>query len=168
MSTLALVTGLFRSIRAEVSRTVQIHVDISLNTDLAKHRTAELILDVITDEVLQTGPDGNNSVGFHEREVLIDRQHILVPRILWDASFNKELAGPSQKPTAAREMLHQTDRALRLVVEHPGHLDSLRWVDDDAQPLDRELAVGECLVKVKAWALNFKVGFHRRDPPRLS
>lgn len=156
----SLATGLFRSIRSEFSRTIHVHVDISLNTALATHRTAELLLDVIVDEVFQVLPDGVDRVGSHERELVIDGQNILVPRILWDASFNKELAAPSKKLAVTQEPLYQTNRALRLVVETPGHLDSLRWVDDDAQPLDRELAVGECLIKVKAWALNFMVGLH--------
>lgn len=156
----SLATGLFRSIRSEFSLKNHVHVDISLSTDLATHRTVDLLLDIIVDEVFQVLPDGVDRVGSRERELVIDGQHILVPRILWDASFNKELAAPSKKLAVTQESLYQTDRALRLVVGSTGHLDSLQWVDDDAKPLDRELATGECLIKVKAWALNFMVGPH--------
>jgi acyl transferase domain-containing protein len=153
----SVATGFFRTIRSEFTRAVHVHVDISLETDLTKRRTAEILLEGIVNEIFPVLIDGMSKNASHDRELVIDGEHILVPRVLWNASFNKELAAPSKKFTFTREPLYQANRALRLVVETPGHLDSLRWVDDDAQPLDRELAAGECLIKIKAWSLNFMV-----------
>jgi hypothetical protein len=162
----SLATGLFRSIRSEFSQSVFVHPDISLSCDLSASETVDLVLNLIEDEVFPTLPHGVDKRAYHEREVVVDADGVLVPRLLWDDSFNRELAAPFRKPAVVQESLHWQGRALKLVVDNPGHLDSLRWVDDHSRPLEHELASDECLVKVQAWPLNFMVSTNIADKTR--
>jgi acyl transferase domain-containing protein len=155
----SITTGLFRSIRSEFSRSVHMHVDVSLATDITADTTVNLFLAGIVDEILPRTPDHDEEKHYHERELLLDGQDLLVPRVLWNTSFNRDLASHHRKLADTKEPLHQIDRALRLIVANPGHLDSLQWIDDERQPLQHILRPGECLIKAKAWALNFMVRY---------
>lgn len=156
----SMAAGLLRSIRSEVSRTLNIHLDISSSTDLANSKTAELALRVICTE-LPTLSEGVAAPPVnHDRELAIDGDSVFVPRVMWDDSFNLELAIPSKKDDPIQETLYQPKRALQYIVGNPGRFDSLHWIDDVKIPgdsWDDELKDDEVEVQIMAWSLNFMV-----------
>lgn len=156
----SMAAGLLRSIRSEVSRTLNIHLDISSSTDLADPKTAELALRVICTELPIVGEGVTAPPANHDRELAIHGDGVFVPRVMWDDSFNLELAIPSKKDDPIQETLYQPKRALQYIVGNPGRFDSLHWIDDVKIPddsWDDELKEDEVEVQIMAWSLNFMV-----------
>lgn len=155
-----LSTGLLRSIRSEVARTVNVHLDISSHTDLADPQTAQLVLQIITDELFTPQVEGSSKATDHDRELAMHGSKVFVPRVTWDDSFNQELTIPHRQDVTTQEPLYQADRPLQFIVGTTGRLDSLRWVDDMVNPaLKAQASPGGawCEIKIMAWSLNFMV-----------
>ena len=79
---------------------------------------------------------------------------LLVPRIQTDIQFNTWVDKAVKKQSLETGFFHQSNRPLKLEVETPGLLSSLRFVDDEVTllPLHPE----EIEVETKAYGVNFK------------
>lgn len=90
-----------------------------------------------------------------EDEYIVDSKgQILIPRVHADSKFDDWVKRALYTQNTEAGLFHQPDRPLKLDVETPGLLSSLRFVDDETpsnplKPFDLEL-------EAKAYGINFK------------
>lgn len=77
-----------------------------------------------------------------------------VPRLISHAKINHLIHPGSNSPPLETQPLRQQNRSLKLKVEKPGFLDSLRFVDD--LPIVGELSCTDIEVEEEACEINFK------------
>ncbi|RDW89221.1 polyketide synthase BcPKS8 [Coleophoma cylindrospora] len=139
-----MITGLSRSIRSETLLKFAT-LDLDSQSVLDSEGTVEAILEVFK---ATFGPkaDANCELEFMER-----KGSFFTPRIIDDAEMNayvhKHTKGSLLEPTPFGD----NDRALQMVLETPGLLETLHFVD---QPLDGTLLDDEIEIEVKAIGMN--------------
>lgn len=113
-------TGLLRTIRTEVPQITIPHIDLSPSIDLAASSTADLIMKVFNSTVRE-------ATQMPELEFVETRGKVLIPRVIENTSFDREIELHSANVRHAMAPLHQTGRPLKLEVGSSGS----RWVEDD-------------------------------------
>ncbi|OBT81690.1 Type I Iterative Polyketide synthase (PKS) [Pseudogymnoascus sp. 03VT05] len=90
----------------------------------------------------------------NEFEYAYKNNTLLVPRVQTDIQFNTWVDKVVKTQSIESGLFHQADRPLKLEVETPGLLSSLRFVDDEVclLPLDPS----EIEIETKAYGVNFK------------
>jgi len=113
-------TGLLRTIRTEVPQITLPHIDLAPSIDLSTDATADLIMKVFNATARETAQTP-------EMEFVETRGKIMIPRVIENASFDREIELHSEnvRPTMAR--LHQNGRPLKLDIASSGS----RWVEDE-------------------------------------
>lgn len=149
-----LVTGLARVVRRENDGVRFITLDIQDQGDLATNMNLEKVVDVAMN-VAKTAfwPQVGDSLS-DETEFRLRRGQLIIPRAQADSKFNHwidQVNGQTQLDTCAYQ---DADRPLKLEVETPGLLSSLRFAHDDipARPLGRD----EIQLDARAYGVNFR------------
>ena len=147
-----MVNGLARVARNEASFVKLVTLDIRDQVTTADQATnlASSIVSVARASFWPTTAPAEE-----EREYAIQGGKVLVPRIRVDAAFNSWVASTrADNKTTTSTVYHQASRPLKLEVETPGLLNTLRFVDDGI-PLT-PLAPHEIQVRPHAHGVNFK------------
>jgi NADPH:quinone reductase-like Zn-dependent oxidoreductase/NAD(P)-dependent dehydrogenase (short-subunit alcohol dehydrogenase family) len=113
-------TGLLRTIRTEVPQITLPHIDLAPSIDLAASSTADLIMKVFNATVREAAQ-------MPELEFVETRGKVLIPRVIENTSFDREIELHSANVRHAMAPLHQDGRPLKLEVGGSGS----RWVEDD-------------------------------------
>ena len=139
-------TGLLRTVRTEVPQIILPHLDLSPTIDLTATETAELIAAVFQLSLRESSK--NNEMEFVETD-----GRIMIPRVIEDHSFDRELELHSAEVRPMLATLQQDGRQLKLEMGSIGTSDSLRWVNDEAakEPLpDDEVELHTTAVSLNA------------------
>ncbi|KAJ5826937.1 hypothetical protein N7447_003700 [Penicillium robsamsonii] len=158
----ALAQGFLRVLRNEYVGRRYLYLDL----DPRAEQTTEDVVSAIT-QVLQEGFGHVDDIlttetGPAEFEYAQRNGVLLVPRIYKDEEHNDMVTGPltaiwGDVDAAAGiplERLFQRNRALRLEVGIPGHLDTLAFVDDDEESTDKSLAPDSVEITPRAFGLS--------------
>jgi acyl transferase domain-containing protein/NADPH:quinone reductase-like Zn-dependent oxidoreductase/short-subunit dehydrogenase len=118
-------TGMLRTIRTEVPQITLPHIDFAPATDLSADSTVELIMKVFNSTARETSQTP-------EMEFVKTQGKVLIPRVIENTSFDREIELHSENVRPTMAPLHQEGRPLRL--------EAGRWIEDDeaAQELDAE------------------------------
>ncbi|RMD42161.1 hypothetical protein DV735_g2940, partial [Chaetothyriales sp. CBS 134920] len=133
-------TGLLRTIRTEVPQITLPHIDFAPAVDLATDFAADLILKVFRATARETAQTP-------ELEYVATRGKVIIPRVIENTSFDREIELHSENVRPALAPLHQVGRPLRLDNGASGS----RWVEDEEAA--RELASDEVEINVRAVGL---------------
>lgn len=117
-------TGLLRTVRTEVPQITLPHLDLTPGIDLAAGKTADIIASVF---YLTTRESGKNN----EMEFVEKNGNLMIPRVIDDLSFDRELELHSDDVSPVMGVLSEDARALKLQMGTVGIIDTLRWVADD-------------------------------------
>ncbi|RMZ80449.1 hypothetical protein DV737_g3022, partial [Chaetothyriales sp. CBS 132003] len=133
-------TGMLRTIRTEVPQITLPHIDFAPAVDLAADFTADLILKVFNATARETPQTP-------ELEYVATRGKVIIPRVIENTSFDREIELHSENVRPAFAPLHQAGRPLRLDNGASGS----RWVEDEEATLD--LATEDVEVNVSTVSL---------------
>ncbi|KAF8850340.1 BcPKS8, polyketide synthase [Acephala macrosclerotiorum] len=139
-----LITGFSRSIRSE-SLLKFATLDLDSEPVLCVQSTVQTILTVLK---ATFGPnvEANCELEFAER-----KGSLFTPRIIKDVQMNEAVHKDAKSLAIEPALFVQKDRPLQMVIETPGALESLHFVD---QSIEEPLAEGEIEVEVKAIGMN--------------
>lgn len=126
-------TGMLRTVRTEIPQITLPHLDLSPAIDLEADKTAELVVSVLH---LSTRESSKNN----EMEYVETDGKVMIPRVIEDQSFDRELELHSEDVRPTLAPLGQGSRPLRLDIGSVGALDTLRWISDKdtAEPLSAD------------------------------
>ncbi|OBT45611.1 Type I Iterative Polyketide synthase (PKS) [Pseudogymnoascus sp. WSF 3629] len=144
----SLITGLARALRCESQASKFVTLDLDAQRQLDEQGAAQIILDVFRSAFDLNAEEQSCDVEFADRNGAI-----LVPRVLEDIFMNKSVMAATRQPSAEIQPFQQPNRFLRLEIEKPGLLDTLRFVDNPtmAPPLPDD----EVEIEIRACGLNF-------------
>ena len=143
-----LITGLSRSARSdnEALRLVTLDLD---PCEKSTEDTARIILNTLHASFNTRAEEASRESEYAERA-----GRIYVPRLVEDQSLQAYLTASTTQPQPELQPFFQHDRPLRLEVESPGLLDSIRFVDDGT-PV-KSLGVDELRMDLRASGVNFR------------
>ncbi|KAG0645551.1 Highly reducing polyketide synthase [Hyphodiscus hymeniophilus] len=143
-----LISGLARVARRENEGIIFVTFDIRQSLIHSQPELLRTLADVCSKSFC-AAPDRREEV-----EYAYDSGRLLIPRVKTDVLFNSWLDKVSNNGLVENTLYHQKTRPLKLLVEKPGMLNSLVFVDD-ALP-ETALGAEELEIEVKAWGVNFK------------
>ncbi|KAI9374460.1 Choline/Carnitine o-acyltransferase-domain-containing protein [Aspergillus egyptiacus] len=144
----ALTAGFARAARTENPGLMFVTLDIEKRRLENGSEAVQLITSIL--ESSFTNPS-NSAV---ETELVEQNGVLCIPRLLPDDSGNKHMADRLDEPTVAVQPFHGTGRCLKLEVESPGLLDTMRFIDNPDSATD--LGNHEVEFKVRAIGVNFR------------
>ncbi|KAF2702907.1 putative polyketide synthase [Pleomassaria siparia CBS 279.74] len=144
------VLGVARTARSEHGATTIVTVDLDGEAPLAPMAAADLVHGVFNRHFRrQTTSSDAVDLEFREKN-----GRLLIPRLLEHQEVNDLVAEAKLGPRLEEQLLIQKDRPLRIDVETPGLMDSIRWVDDESATAN---LADDCIeVEVKAVGVNFR------------
>jgi NADPH:quinone reductase-like Zn-dependent oxidoreductase len=145
-----LINGMARVARRENEGVKFITIDIQQDITGPVSEITKQILD-IAESSFWPASEMEQS---HEHEFAIQNDIVMIPRVQPDTKFNEwidRVVGDDRLDTLP---YHQSNRSLKLHVETPGLLSSLRFVEDDSLALP--LRADEIEIEAKAYGVNFK------------
>lgn len=134
-------TGLLRTIRTEVPQITLPHIDLAPSIDLAAGSTADLIMKIFN-------ATGRETAQTPEMEFVETRGKVMIPRVIENTSFDREIELHSANVRRAMAPLHQNGRPLKLEIGSSGS----RWVEDEEAVSD--LARQDVEIKMSAVCLS--------------
>ena len=143
-----LIIGLARAAKSdnEALRLITLDLDSEQKTPAA---TATIIQNLLIATFEHGSGESNADVEFVERAGILR-----VPRIIEDDGLQRYLMASTTVPESEIEPFFQPHRALRLEVETPGLLDSLRFTEDDRGSL--RINADQVRIEPKAFGINFR------------
>lgn len=145
-----LINGMARVARRENEGVKFITIDIQQDLASPDSELDKQILD-IAESCFWPASETERSI---EHEYTIQNNTVMIPRVQPDTKFNEwidRVVGDDRLDTLP---YHQPNRSLKLHVETPGLLSSLRFVDDDT--LASPLRADDIEIEAKAYGVNFK------------
>ncbi|KAI1618129.1 PKSN polyketide synthase for alternapyrone biosynthesis [Exophiala viscosa] len=113
-------TGLLRTIRTEVPQITLPHIDLAPAVDLAAKSTTDLIMKVFNATARETTQTP-------EMEFVSSQGKVLIPRVVENNSFDREIELHSANVRPVMAPLHQDGRPLKLEIGSS----RIRWVEDE-------------------------------------
>lgn len=145
-----MINGLSRVVRRENGNmklvTVDVQDDIIATPESLVSRIQDLIARSFATPISVTTSD--------EDEYTLNNGHLLIPRVHADATFDEYVKKSIYAQDMETGLFHQEGRPVRLEVETPGLLSSLRFVDDEVP--SKTLGPCELELEAKAYGVNFK------------
>lgn len=146
----AFVTGFARSARSECPTLKLVTVDVQQKINDTGINVVPIILDIL-DQAFYKSLNQSSE----DYEYIISHNRVLSPRLMPDSALNKLCYGTDSTTNLGQlAFFHDQSRPLKLTVETPGLLDSMRFVDDLAAL--QLVADDEIEIKVHAFGVNFK------------
>jgi NADPH:quinone reductase-like Zn-dependent oxidoreductase/SAM-dependent methyltransferase len=145
------VIGMRRAICRENSGMKFVTFDIQQDIIEAGGKLVKLVTDVLLTTCAQTSESNSSS----EEEFTYRDGDILLPRSQPDWKFNDWVSKVAGESGCETGLFHQVERPLKLEVETPGLLNSLRFVDHDGWQ-DLPLGPDEVEIEARAYGVNFK------------
>jgi NADPH:quinone reductase-like Zn-dependent oxidoreductase len=145
-----LINGMARVARRENEGVKFITIDIQQDLASPGSEMAKQILDIAESCFW---PNSATEVS-NEHEFAIQDNTVMIPRVQPDTKFNEWIDRAVGDDRLDTLPYHQSDRSLKLHVETPGLLSSLRFVEDDS--LASPLRADEIEIEAKAYGVNFK------------
>ena len=144
---IGITTGLVRTARAENNA-------LKLVTLEMRQSTLSDSPDIITKiwSILYHSFLNDSQTRSEELEFVHTDGRLLVPRLKLNKQVDSLVRYKNIKPEPEEDLFHQSNRPLKLHVETPGLLDSLRFIDDHQQPLGDD----EIEVQAFEFGVNFK------------
>lgn len=143
-----LMTGLARSARSDNEALRLITLDLDPCQKSAED-TARIILDVLHASFNPRAEEPSREFEYAERG-----GRIYIPRLVQDRKLQDYLTASVTQPEPKLQPFFQPDRPLRLEVETPGLLDSIRFVEDETPR--KSLAADELRMDLRASGVNFR------------
>ncbi|CZR61454.1 related to polyketide synthase [Phialocephala subalpina] len=143
-----LVTGLARVVRRENEGMRFVTLDIQQDISPAGPVIAA-VLDVLARTFSPSYTDISD-----EDEYVFKNDEILIPRVAADVRFDEWVQSSIYAQKLETGLFHQPERPLKLEVETPGLLNSLRFVDDESP--SKELDPDFLELEARAHGINFK------------
>ncbi|KAF2464811.1 uncharacterized protein BDR25DRAFT_380712 [Lindgomyces ingoldianus] len=148
-ATQGLVTGLSRIARAENITLKIVTFDIQQDLTINRGGLTQAISKVLL-TCLQNGPQSN----LEDIEFVYRDSQLLIPRLIPDYAINAVAMSPGKIPKFSMTNFHHPTRGLRMIVQKPGLLDSLIFVDDEN--VEESLKSDEIIIQTSACGVNFK------------
>ena len=144
----SLMTGLARSARSDNEALHLVTLDLDPCQKSAED-TARIIVDTLQASF-------NARVGAESREFEYAERdcRIYVPRLVEDQTLQTYLTASTTQPETELQPFFQQDRYLRLEVESPGLLDSMRFIEDETPR--KFLGPNELRMDLRASGVNFR------------
>ncbi|KAJ5896473.1 Highly reducing polyketide synthase sdnO [Penicillium subrubescens] len=145
-----LINGMARVARRENEGVKFITIDIQQDLIGSTSEITKQILDIAESSFWPPSETEQS----HEHEFAIQNDIVMIPRVQPDTKFNEwidRVVGDDRLDTLP---YHQSNRSLKLHVETPGLLSSLRFVEDDSLALP--MRADEIEIEAKAYGVNFK------------
>lgn len=144
-----LVNGLARVVRRENEGMRFVTIDVQENIT-----SSGTLVSMLSEVITKSFPTADDAIKSFEDEYSFSGNQLLIPRVHADRKFDDWVKRSIYPQNMETGQYHQLERPLKLEVETPGLLSSLRFVDDDLPskpmgPYDLEL-------EVKAHGINFK------------
>jgi acyl transferase domain-containing protein/NADPH:quinone reductase-like Zn-dependent oxidoreductase len=145
----SLVTGLFRTVRAEIGGSVLATIDLDAERPLGEANVAKLISEVFVKHF-----PGEISASMEDVEYIERNGTLRIPRVIEDTEYSNFVESRTTSGVIEQQPFYQEDRPLRLEIGTPGLLDTLYYVDDLRLrlPLDPD----HVQIEVKASGVNFR------------
>ena len=144
----SLITGLARSARSDNEALQLVTLDLDPCQKSAED-TARIILDTLHTSFNTQVDERSRDFEYAERG-----GQTYVPRLVEDQSLQAYLTASTTESKTETEPFFQHDRPLRLEVETPGLLDSIRFVEDDTP--QKSLGAEELRMDLRASGVNFR------------
>ncbi|RSM13828.1 hypothetical protein CDV31_005698 [Fusarium ambrosium] len=148
--TKGMITGLSRVVRRENAGVRFVTVDVQEDVISSPGTLASQLQDIVarsfTTPISTTRSD--------EDEYTFSDGQLLIPRVHADAKFDDWVKRAIYAQSMATGPFQQPERPLKLEVETPGLLSSLRFVDDEI--LSKPLGPFELELEARAYGVNFK------------
>ncbi|KAJ5368689.1 Highly reducing polyketide synthase sdnO [Penicillium cataractarum] len=145
-----LINGMARVARRENEGIKFITIDIQQDLANSGSEVFKQILDIAESSFWPaSGTEQSN-----EHEFAIQNGAVLIPRVQPDTKFNEWIDRAVGDDRLDTLPYHQPSRSLKLHVETPGLLSSLRFVEDET--LASPLRADEIEIEAKAYGVNFK------------
>ncbi|RSL51427.1 hypothetical protein CEP54_011402 [Fusarium duplospermum] len=148
--TKGMITGLSRVVRRENAGMRFVTVDIQ--SDVLS--TPDTLASQLQDIVARSFATPISTARSDEDEYVLSDGQLLIPRVHADAKFDDWVKRAIYAQSMATGPFQQAERPLKLEVETPGLLSSLRFVDDEI-PL-KPLGPFELELEARAYGVNFK------------
>ncbi|KAK1689375.1 beta-ketoacyl synthase domain-containing protein [Colletotrichum godetiae] len=145
-----MISGLARVVRRENAAMRFVTVDVQ--DDVLS--TPEILVSQISDITKRSFATPISTSRSDEDEFTFKNGQLHIPRVHADAKFDDWVKRAIYAPGMEDGSFHQVDRPLKLEVETPGLLSSLRFVDDDT--LSKPLEPFEVELEARAYGVNFK------------
>ncbi|KAF7552333.1 hypothetical protein G7Z17_g4400 [Cylindrodendrum hubeiense] len=145
-----MITGLARVVRRENEG--MRFVTVNVQDDVMS--SPEAMVSWLWDIVSRSFVTPNSVERSDEDEYTFSDGRLLIPRVHADAKFNDWVKKAVYSQDMETGPFQQADRPLRLEVETPGLLSSLRFVDDETP--SKPLGPFELELEAKAYGVNFK------------
>ena len=144
-----LMTGMARTIRSELDEVRLTTVDMESTSSLSSRDNIAALLKVF---ICASQPLDNERRP--DWEYAVRQGKHMVQRIIVESNVNEMASAWYGPPKPELLPFKQPGRRLKLGIENPGRLDTLRF--DDDQVMNKELGADEIEIEVKAMGLNFK------------
>src|SRR6202022_3031450 len=92
----------------------------------------------------------------NETEYAYSNGQLHIPRVVTDVAFNRWVTRAVSTPEVELGLYHQPQRPLKLHVESPGLLSSMRFINDTVGALEISVAADELQIETRAYGVNFK------------
>jgi NADPH:quinone reductase-like Zn-dependent oxidoreductase/SAM-dependent methyltransferase len=142
-----LITGLSRAARAENESLRLVTFDIQQSYEHGRQK----LLQAISDVFISSFSDHQGIKRSDEFEYSYRDDQLLIPRVIPNDSIDTWISDATLPPKTGTSLFHLPERPLKLEVERPGLLNSIRYVDDDS--VIGELASDELEVITKAFSV---------------
>ncbi|KAF4632400.1 hypothetical protein G7Y89_g5719 [Cudoniella acicularis] len=140
--------GFSRSARLENPDLNMVIIDMKNCTTESSPDFIQILIKVVSNSFLSSERQAK------ELEYVYENGKLLIPRLKSKNDLDQIVRSISEQPQIELGLFHQDQRPLRLEVETPGLLDSLRFFDDDIRVTP--ILPFEIEIKVKACGVNFK------------
>ncbi|KAH8815991.1 Choline/Carnitine o-acyltransferase-domain-containing protein [Xylogone sp. PMI_703] len=144
-----LVTGLARVVRRENEGMRFVTLDVQQDVG-----SPGILVSVLYDIISKSFSTPINTIASDEDEYTFRDNQLLIPRISADQKFEDWVKKTIYTQGLETGLFQQPDRPLKLEVETPGLLSSLRFVDDDLP--SKEMGPWDLELEAKAHGINFK------------
>lgn len=144
-----LVTGLARVVRRENEGMRFITLDVQQSI-----ASPDALISAMSNIIAKTFPTPIKASKSYEDEYIFRNNDVLIPRISADIKFENWVKKSTFGQSVEDGIFQQPDRPLKLEVETPGLLNSLRFVDDDL-PF-KDIGPFEIELEARAHGINFK------------
>ena len=144
----SLITGLARSARSDNEALHLVTLDLD-PCQKSTEDTARIILNILQTSFNTQAEEQSRDFEYTERG-----GQIYIPRLVEDQSLQAYLTASTTVTKTETEPFFQHNRPLRLEVETPGLLDSIRFVEDDTP--QKSLGAEELRMDLRASGVNFR------------
>jgi NADPH:quinone reductase-like Zn-dependent oxidoreductase/NAD(P)-dependent dehydrogenase (short-subunit alcohol dehydrogenase family)/SAM-dependent methyltransferase len=149
-----LVVGVARVIRRENEGMKFITFDVQQN--LKDLQNYDHLLQTISGVFSSTFCPSSESQKSNEMEYAYGHGRLHIPRVITDVAFNEWVTRAVGTPDVEVGLYHQPQRPLKLQVESPGLLSSMRFIDNATGTTQIPLAPDEVQIEARAYGVNFK------------